>query len=143
MSSRNSERIVRVLVLSLWVAAAVFAQPQPPTVATGNASVSGVVTNSATGGPLPRAHVTVIILGNTGAQNFNATTNDEGKFSIGGLPPGRFLLNVDHVGFVPPGNRMSDSPLRPDEKRDDLRLALTPTGSISGHVLNAGGTAVQ
>jgi hypothetical protein len=145
MSSRNSKRLAGVLLLSLAAAAAALAQPQPPAPATGNGSVSGVVTDSATGAPLPRTHVAVMVLGNTGVQTFSTVTDAEGKFTIGGLPPGRFILNVDHVGYVAPasGNRLSDSQLRPDEKKDGLKLTLTPTGGISGRVLNAEGGAAQ
>jgi hypothetical protein len=145
MSSRNIKRFAGVLVLSLAAAAAAMAQPQPPTPATGNGSVSGVVTNSATGAPLPHAHVAVFVLGNTSAQSFGTVTDAEGKFTIGGLPPGRLILNADHVGFVAPpaGNRVSDSQLRPDEKKEDVKLTLTPTGAISGRVLNAEGGVVQ
>ena len=145
MSSRNSKRLVGVLVLSLAAAAAAVAQPQPPPPAAGNGSVSGVVTNSATGAPLPRTSVALFVFGNTGAQNFGTVTDAEGKFSIGGLPPGQFIINVDHVGFVAPpaGNRLSGSQLLPGEKKEDVKLTLTPTGGISGRVLNAEGGAVQ
>ena len=107
--------------------------------------MSGVVTNSATGTPLPRTHVAVLVFGNTSVQTFGTVTDAEGKFSIGGLPPGQFSLNLDHVGFVIPatGNRLSDSQLRPDEKKEGLKLTLTPTGGISGRVLNAEGGGVQ
>jgi len=134
-----------VLALSLAAAAAMLAQPQPPTPPTGNGSVSGLVTNSVTGAPLPRARVALIVLGNTGPQNFGTVTNAEGKFTIEGLPPGRLVLNVDRVGFVAPatGNQLSDSQLRPDEKKEDVKLTLTPTGGISGRVLNAEGGAVH
>src|SRR5271157_1231654 len=145
MSSRNSKRLARVRVLILAAAAAALAQAQPPAPAAGNGSVSGEVTNSATGAPLPRARVAVVVFGNTGAQTFGTVTNGEGKFTIGGLPPGRLILNVDRVGFVAPatGNRLSDSQLRPGEMKEDVKLTLTPTGGISGRVLNAEGGAVQ
>ena len=147
MSSRNIKRLARVLALSLAAAAAALAQPQPPTPATGNASVSGVVTNSATGAPVPRARVGVTLPGNIGRQDFGtgAVTDAEGKFTIEGLPAGRFLLNVDRVGFAAPasGNRLSDSQLQPGEKKENVKLTLTPTGGISGRVLNAEGGAVQ
>ena len=150
MSCRNSKWLPGLLALCLATAAAVQAQPQPPVSATApaaaNASVSGSVTNSVTGVPLPRAHVAVIVLGNTGTQSSVGTMTDaEGKFTIGNLPPGRFILNVDRTGFVAPatGNRLSDSQLRPDEKKEDVKLTLTPTGGISGRVLNAEGGEVQ
>ena len=77
MSSRNSKRLAGVLVLSLAAAAAAVAQPQPPPPAAGNGSVSGVVTNSATGAPLPRTSVALFVFGNTGAQNFGTVRSEE------------------------------------------------------------------
>ncbi len=134
-----------MLALSLVAAGAVLAQPQPPVPAAGNGSMSGSVTNSVTGAPLSRAHVTVLVPGNMGVQSFGAVTDAEGQFAIGKLPPGRFIIQVDRVGFVAPstGNRLSDSQLRPDEKKEDVKLTLTPTGGISGRVLNAEGAEVQ
>jgi protocatechuate 3,4-dioxygenase beta subunit len=145
MSSRNSRWLAPVLALT--AAAAVSAQPQPqqPAPATANASVSGVVTNSVTRAPLPRAHVMLMVFGNSGTRVLNTVTDAEGKFTFSGLPAGRFMLNVDRVGFVPPaaGNRMPNSQLRADDKIEDLKLSLTPTGGISGRVLDAGGAPVQ
>ena len=144
MSRRNSRTRGGVMLLTLATAAA-MAQPQPPMPATGNGSVAGVVLNSATGAPLPRTHVTLYVFGNTGAQLFGTVTDAEGKFTIGALPPGQLSLNLDHVGFIAPatGNRLPDAQLRADEKKEGLKLSLTPTGAISGRVLDAEGIAVQ
>ena len=142
MSSRNSKAPASVVLLIL---AAAVAQPQPPIPATGNGSVSGVVLNSASGTPLPRAYVTLMVFGNTGVQSFGAVTDTEGKFTIGALPPGQLSLNLEHVGFIAPatGNRLPDPQLRADEKKEGLKLTLTPTGAISGRVLDAEGGPVQ
>jgi hypothetical protein len=51
------------------------------------ASVTGTVTNSVTGAPVPRAHVTL-----RGQKNFGALTDGDGKFSIAGIVPGRVRL---------------------------------------------------
>jgi len=144
MSRRNRNGRAPLPILFLVVAAA-MAQPQPQAQPTGNGSLSGVVTNSVTGAPVPRARVQVIILGSGNSQVTGAVTDEAGKFSIGGLSAGRFILNVQRVGFVTPaaGNRINDSPLRPDEKREDLKLILTPTSGISGRVINAAGDPVQ
>lgn len=145
MSSLSSKASAGVLLLTLAAAAVAQPQPQQPMPATGNGLVAGVVVNSATGAPLPRTYVTLYVFGNTGVQPFGAVTDAEGKFAIGALPPGQLNLNVDHVGFVAPaaGNRLPDPQLRPDEKKEGLKLSLTPTGTISGRVLDGEGGAVQ
>jgi hypothetical protein len=149
MFRRNSKRAARALGMSMVSAAAVLAQmlqqapAQPPP--TGNASVSGAVANSVTGAAVPHAQVTVIVLGRNSGQSFRTVTDGEGKFTIGGLPPGRLMVNVDRVGFVDSGtgSRLSDVQLVTDEKKENLKLTLTPTGGVSGRVLNAEGAAVQ
>jgi hypothetical protein len=147
MSSRNSNGLARALmvILAAGTVAAQPPQPQQPAPPVGNASVSGSVTNSATSAPVPRAHVALVVFSNPSVQTYSTLTDAEGKFTFNGLPPGRFNLNVDRVGFVVPatGNRLPNTQLRPDSKIEDLKLSLTPTGAISGRVLNTDGAAVQ
>src|SRR5258707_10224486 len=100
MSGRNSRQLFRTLVAGLAAAALMWAQPQsqqqsqqqPQTPVAANGSVSGSVTNSVTGTPLARAHVVVMIFGNTGRQVSDAVTDAQGKFTIGKLPPGQMIL---------------------------------------------------
>jgi hypothetical protein len=146
MSSRNSDRLARVLILIVSAAAA-WAQPPKPPPAAGTALLSGSVTNSATGAPVPGARVSLVVSlgGVDGRQTLSTTTDAEGKFSFSGLPAGRFNIGVNRVGFVVPasGNRLPNTQLRPDSKIEDLKLILTPTGAISGRVLNSDGAPVQ
>src|SRR5579883_971207 len=144
MSQRNST-VARWAALGLMAGGLAMAQPQQQAPAAGNGSISGTVTNSVTGAPLPRAHVEVFFLLTNSSQMFSATTDDQGKFAITALPAGRFILNVQRTGFVTPpnGNRLADTQLRPDEKKENLKFALTPTGGISGRVLDSGGGPIQ
>ena len=138
--------------LALWAtmlaAAAVLAQTPPPS--TGKlASVAGTVTNSLTGEPLLRAHVSLQVMLSGPQQNpqsYGALTNGEGKFSITQLPPGEYTVSVDRVGFVAPlnsgGTRSARITLGEGDKKEDLKLTLTPTGAITGRVLDAAGEPV-
>ncbi len=150
MSSPNSKPLPRMLLLSLLAAAAlppIQAQPpqqfQPQAPPTGNGSVSGTVTNSVTGAPVLHAHVIVMVMGNRGMRSFNADTNAQGGFTVEKLPPGRLAFTVDRAGFVASSQLLANADLRPDEKREGLKLTLAPTGGISGRVLNAEGAGVQ
>jgi hypothetical protein len=129
----------RVAVLFL-IAAAPIALPQETKL---DASVSGRVTNSATGVPVVRAHVTL----NRGQQRFGALTGVDGRFSISPLPGANYDISVDAPGFQPlPGfwgvslNRLA---LRSGEDKNGLDIALTPSGAISGRVLDAEGQPLQ
>ena len=113
------------------------------------ASVSGTVTNSLTGEPVLRAHV---VLHNSAPgpdglpQTYGALTNQEGKFTITQLPPGRYVASADRIGFVMLPKSVSalnfNFPLAPGDKREDLNLTLTPAGAILGRVLDAAGEPV-
>jgi protocatechuate 3,4-dioxygenase beta subunit len=110
-------------------------------------SVSGRVTNSANGAPVPHAHVSLYPLTAGNRQSHGALTGADGKFFIAQLPPGEYEVSVNAAGFqsppVVPDARTDRLILRPAEHKDDLDLALTPFGAISGRVLDAGGLPMQ
>ena len=98
--------IARVLVFAaiISIPAAAAAQQAPardsdvkPTIGTG--SISGtVVTDDARPQPVRRAIVSL-----AGAElrpGRGAITDDEGRFTIGGLPAGRFTLTVTRSSYV-------------------------------------------
>jgi len=124
----------------LPAAAAILAQtaPQP-------ASVSGTVTNSVTGEPILRAHVTVRCMSQDrqqGQQAYGALANEKGQFSITALPPGDCSMEVQRVGFVAPPNRGSFT-LSSGMHKEDMKLTLIPSGAITGRVVDAAGEPVQ
>jgi hypothetical protein len=106
------------------------------------ASVSGRVTNSATGAPVVRAHV--IFYGER--QRFGALTGVDGKFSISPLPGGKYSISAEAPGFQPlplydtSSNHLT---LRSGERKNDMDIALTPSGSISGRILDGEGRPLQ
>ncbi len=111
------------------------------------ASLQGVVTNLVTGEPVLRAHVSVRPWNSErpGFQKrFGALTTAEGRFSITAIDPGRYSLTVEKPGFM--ALLPQDAPdlnLRPGDTRNDLKLALVPTGAITGRVLNAEGEPME
>jgi hypothetical protein len=124
----------------LPAAAAILAQTAPPP-----ASVSGTVTNSVTGEPILRAHVTVRCNSEDrqqGPRVFGALTNGKGEFSITPLPPGDCAVEAQRVGFVAPPKGTSYS-LASGTHKEDIKLTLTPTGAITGRVVDAAGDPAQ
>jgi uncharacterized protein (DUF2141 family) len=107
------------------------------------ASVSGAVTNALTGEPILRAHVTMIGGASGRRQTFGALTNAAGKFSITGMPPGRYITKAERVGFTArldsDGSQWTALRLGAGDKKDDLKLKLIPAGAITGRVLDADG----
>lgn len=57
--------------------------------------IQGVVTNAVTGGPVAGAEIVVI------GSEIVATTDDEGQYTIEGVPPGLVRLRAQIVGYVP------------------------------------------
>jgi Carboxypeptidase regulatory-like domain len=104
------------------------------------ASVAGVITNSVTGEPVLRAHIQFL----RGREVWGAMSNAEGKFSITKMPPGEYSIVAERIGFVMKvTDRSNEIELGPGEKKDALKLQLTPLGAISGRVLDAEGEPVQ
>jgi hypothetical protein len=125
---------------ALFLAAASAAIAQKPI------SVQGVVTNSVTGEPVLRAHVS-LRFSTTGQQGqaqqkrYGALTSVDGKFTITGLDPGAYSAAIDKTGFI----TTSDIPmlnLQAGDVKDDLKFKLLPAGSIAGRVLTAEGDPV-
>ncbi len=102
------------------------------------ANITGIVTNSVTGAPIVRAHVTL-----RGQKTFGALTNGEGKYSIAGIPPGGYAYWGERVGFTSEMNAgdRATVDLRAGENSQDLKLI--PVGAIAGKVLDADGEPVQ
>ncbi len=137
MCVRSNKWRIALLFLS---ATAAFGLPQKAGLL---ASVSGRVTNSATGAPVPHAHIAMY----GDRQKYGALTNIDGKFSIAQLPDGSYNIAVDAPGFQSPPvfydmpvNRLV---LRPGEHKNDLDIALTPFAAISGQVTDAEGRPLQ
>jgi hypothetical protein len=122
--------------IGLLLGACAFAQP-PTTV-----DVSGSVTNSLTGEPVPKAHVT---LERQPGSRYGAISTAEGKFAIAGLPPGTYYATVERTGYLQAigasGSTMELSEWKAGPAKLDLKLA--PQAVISGRVLNAKGEPME
>lgn len=101
------------------------------------------MTNSVTGVPLPRVHVTLRDPGDAAATQYGALTTEDGKFSIQSIKPGIWLVTAARVGFVTPRGPRLRLNLKADEKNSDLRVPLTPVGAISGRVTDAEGRPLE
>ena len=143
---------MRVALAALTVAlCAALAQQAPPArdaarpPTTGAGSISGiVVTDEATPRPVRRAVVT--LAGDGLRPSRSAVTDDDGRFAIGGLPHGRFMLTAMRAGFVTsmfgarrPGRPGTALTLDPGEVRTDLVVRLWRGAVVAGVVRDVGG----
>jgi hypothetical protein len=108
-------------------------------------SVAGTVTNSVTGEPILRAHVTLQCWARDNQQVYGALTNEKGEYSLTASPSGPCYLNAERVGFVLASNELALAPvnLTAGTHKENVKLTLTPTGGITGRVVNAAGEPVQ
>ncbi len=97
-------------------------------------SVSGTVTNAATGGPVRKAHITL----RSAEQTYTATTDAEGHFAVAGVTPGTLQVQVECPGFQ---GTYRPQPIRVAEEQQvtDVTVALIPNGVITGRVLDENG----
>jgi len=115
--------------------AATFPTPGPPV------TVSGVVLSAATGKPLPRALVKA-------NGNLGALTDDQGRFTIPGIPSEETQFQVEKPGFHTPGNGgLGFSPDFPEvqvaARMPELKFFLTPDNSITGQITLSTGVPAE
>src|SRR6185369_5223465 len=77
-----------VLAAAMWLAPAIQAQ-------TASGRITGTVLDSATTRPLASVRVTI-----TGTR-LGATTTEDGRYTIAGVPVGTHTLDVRRLGFKP------------------------------------------
>ena len=136
---RNLRKIPLLLVLLCLPLAAQTGDSKP-------ASVQGTVTNSVTGAPIPRVHVTLQGMKDGDSARYGTTSGPDGSFSITGIPPGSYSEFSERVGFVT-SRESSHGRARVNVKSGDdttgIEIRLTPTGAISGQLTNSDGDPVE
>ena len=140
----RSPRYVLALLLAM---AALPGQEKPPE----KCSVSGRVSNAATGEPLRKAQVVLHPL-NAGRPNllpYGAITDTSGAFSLSDVDPGQYALTAEHTGFVngsygaqQPGHGGTPLTLTPGQVLKDADIRLTPQGIVSGRIVDEDGDPV-
>jgi hypothetical protein len=77
-----------------------------------------------------------------GQQTYGTLTKEKGEFSITPLPPGNCSIDAERVGFLSP-SRWESFPLGSGTHKDAVKVLLTPTGALTGRVVNAAGEPVE
>jgi hypothetical protein len=105
--------------------------------------IEGHIGNMISGGPVRKAKV---LLGVQGNPKYQAVTDNNGRYSMAGIAPGRYTLWVQRTGFLPvsfgahgPNRPGKSIVLAPGEKRADLNFTLEPPGVITGHIYDQDG----
>lgn len=133
-----------------------FGQTAPPAAsaeAEKKASIEGVVVSEITKEPLRRAEISLYRSGKSAAMMggdnlaYSAVTDASGKFRIGNIEPGEYVLNHRKAGFIEGlhsfGFSTRSLKLGAGEALTDLRYALLPQAVVTGRVLDDEGEPVQ
>ena len=146
---RSSVVLLTAVAVTVTVASSQpFSTSQTPAVrAIGTAVVSGVVlTNETRPTPVRRARVALTSEG--GAVSLFATTDDEGRFSIGNVPAGRYTVEATKPSWLPavygakrPGG--AGTPLTVSDGRvAPVEVRMNRGGVITGTVIDRAGQPV-
>jgi hypothetical protein len=153
MSTCQLFRWPAMLGVALCTAAAVYAQPQPPRdrlpQQTGTGRIKGRVVDAQTGSAVPRARVR--IMGLPGLPS-PVSTDESGGFEFVNLPPGRFFLSAERVGYAaasyPERGQMLRGGNRPlmvadHETVTGLVIPLHRGAAITGRVVDVRGDPIE
>ena len=103
-------------------------------------SVEGLVTKAGTTDPVPHARVMLTKADGRLTDTHVTETDERGRFAFRSVAPGNYRLLAQHVAFVRPSGRTVT--VGAAQSIRDLVVALTPTGVITGRVVDEYGDPV-
>jgi Carboxypeptidase regulatory-like domain len=111
-------------------------------------TISGVVVSATTGAPLDRAEVTLSTTGADGTEFAQTVTGETGAFRFDGVQTGKYALAASRRGFLPSSYQEHEGYFTaivagPNLDTQNLRVELTPYGSISGTISDDSGNPVS
>jgi protocatechuate 3,4-dioxygenase beta subunit len=140
------------LAILLVLASARAQNPAPnPAPAAQNAlkekcAVSGTVVADETGVPLAKAGVILRPIHSGDDTSYATTTGADGKFSLTGVEPGKYVLAINRTGYISQSYNATGSrhqpetlDLQPGQGMNDLKVKLVAQAVIVGRVLDTDG----
>jgi Carboxypeptidase regulatory-like domain len=120
----------------------VLMMPQTPPTELG--SIEGIVVSATTGIPLDRATVGIGPAIPPSRENgalhpYSVTTDKSGRFTISGILPAPYMLSGMREGYVRQTYGRVPIMIAKGQHRKDIVIRLTPTGVVTGRVLDADG----
>jgi hypothetical protein len=118
--------------------------------ADNRSSVAGQVMRADTGEPLRRAVVTMRPAEGRSSAPLAASTGPDGRFEMGGIPPGQYRIWVSRNGFLAQeyGQKSYGRPGMPvtlaaRQEMTGIAFRMVPQGAISGRVVNEDGEKIS
>src|SRR5580692_8494945 len=118
-------------VIRLAAASAAVAAAQP-------ASVAGTVVDSTLGKPLESVHVTLLrdVNSPTTHAPYGAMSDPAGHFSIAGIEPGPYKIELERAGYIEGAGNPSLI-LKPGQQAVDVSVKMAQAAILSGRVTDS------
>src|SRR5687767_11703659 len=102
--------------------------------AQGTATIAGTVTDSATAQPIPGVQITIV------GTARGTLTDDGGRYSLRGVPPGTVAVRVQRLGYAP----TERSVVVGANQTADVDFVLTPVARVLSEIVATGyGTSIR
>ena len=102
------------------------------------ATVSGIVTDAVTKAPVAAARVLLARVDGPLTSSLTITAGADGRFTASAVPPGTYRIFADRDDYLR-GEHRGVVQVKSGQPIHDLAIVLTPTGVISGRVMNEHG----
>jgi hypothetical protein len=133
-ASIATNRMASILLIAFWILT------QSPTAAkSDNGMIEGMVMRVGTLTPVPGADVTATREGRGSQPSLSVVADQDGRFVIPNVPPGRYRISPWHLGFL----RVTEPTItvRKREQIRDVALSLVPPpGRLQGKVIRPDGS---
>jgi protocatechuate 3,4-dioxygenase beta subunit len=133
-----------IAAFSCLVATAFAFQNAVPQTTSG-ITIQGTVLLAPGGQPIRKANVQFRASRGQSNGQYSATTDPDGRFKIDDVKPGRYMVTIEHPGFVQAGRggRSTSILLQPDQGATDLIFHMQPAAVITGKIVDLDGDPMK
>jgi Carboxypeptidase regulatory-like domain len=137
-----ARQLVKIMLLGLiCIVGADFSQSQSNSLSKDGTAltIQGTVLQKPQGQPVKKA--TVQLIGQAGQWQYSAVTDADGRFIVEGVKPGRYVMMVEHAGFIEAHPRQILNTF--SQATTDIVLHLQPAAIIVGKITDADGDPMR